>query len=377
MTVFSPRSLGALRLRALAATPPLFAILCIALGVSRGEAAQYAPADFAPAKATSAIAPTGYVTAHQMPDRSVRVAQSNNPLAAFFSIFQGKPKNKPVVVRPQRQRGPVIQQLPGGGRRIFNPFFANGQRPQSKLPDARPRHMGRRTMCVRMCDGYYWPMRRGGSNASLMTDSQKCESQCSSPAKLFILRSSTDNIADMRSLDGQRYRQLDNAFAYRKTFNPSCGCRAKPWSERAQLRHRQYAAVGRERARIALKKVQLDLRSTLKPARLSLTALEAEPVSDGIKRFWDPALPVRNPSVRTSQRLSEPGPVARSRTAVAQKPGDQKLSGIDAASASSLAARKVSALKNWLRADVFAGEATSKPAKPDVMSGLKLRSTVH
>ncbi|MEO0619669.1 MAG: DUF2865 domain-containing protein [Pseudomonadota bacterium] len=391
MTVFSPRACGVALWRGLEAAPPLVAILVVGLGIAPGEAATHAAADFEPIPLISApvALPAGSAPATRGP--RVRVAQANNPLAAFFSIFQQKPKSKPVRQRPVQQRGPVIQQLPGGGRRIFNPFFNHGRRAQSELPQARPKHMGRRTMCVRMCDGYYWPMRRGGSNASLMSDSQKCESQCSSPAKLFILRSSTDNIGEMRSLDGQRYRQLKNAFVYRKTFNPSCGCRAKPWSERAQLRHKQYAAVGKERARIALRKVRLDLRSTLKPEKVSLAIDAAQASTDGIKRFWDPTLPVRKPRLRALQS----SPVARSRT-LARVTSSASASLESRPVATSLAAKKVSTLRHWLRADVFGGRTENAPTQnrsrgisptassslvpppsPDVRSSLKLRSSVQ
>ncbi len=153
-------------------------------------------------------------------------------------------------------------------------------------------------MCVRLCDGYYWPMKRGGTNNSLMTDSQKCETQCSSKAQLFVLRSSTDNIAGMRNLSGKPYSKLENAFSYRKTFNPSCRCNAEPWSERARLRHKRYGAVGKERKELAIRAIRLDLRSTLMPDADAVIAVSAK-MSDG-ERYWDPILPVRKPAVEIS-----------------------------------------------------------------------------
>lgn len=243
----------------------------------------------------------------------VRVAQSsNNPIAAFFSIFAKKKKQAParVIVVPPNGG---LQGGGSNGQRIFNPFIGNSAKPGADAAKPKPRTIGRRTMCVRLCDGYYWPMKRGGTNNSLMTDSQKCESQCSSGARLFVLRTSTDNVAGMRDLRGKPYSSLKNAFAYRKTFNPSCGCRPEPWSERAKLRHKRYAAVGKERKQLALRAIRMDLRSTLKPASFVVGGGKpavSTPATGGVDiayRYHDPVLPVRKPDVAL-----QPGPVARS-----------------------------------------------------------------
>lgn len=215
-----------------------------------------------------------------------------NPLKALFSIFEKKekPKPAPVIISPKSSKGKLQR-----GQRVLNPFFGTGRNGQKQSQSAKPNsfNMGRRTMCVRLCDGYYWPMKRGGSNNSLMTDSQKCESQCASPAKLFVLRSSTDNIAGMRDLGGKPYRRLKNAFAYRKTYNPSCRCKADPWSERARLRHKRYAAVGKERRILALRAISLDLRSTIKPKKDP--AVSAAEKALPATRTLVPVLPVRKP----------------------------------------------------------------------------------
>lgn len=213
-----------------------------------------------------------------------------NPLKALFSIFEKKekPRRAPTVIVPRTRSL--------GGKRIFNPFLNGNGRGAQKPQAAKPKsfNTGRRTMCVRLCDGYYWPMKRGGSNNSLMTDSHRCESQCSSKAQLFILRSSTDNIAGMRSLSGKPYSRLENAFAYRKKFNPSCRCKAEPWSERARLRHKRYSAVGKERRALAIRAIRLDLRSSLLPGTDAVMAVSAK-VPEGV-RFWDPILPERKPA---------------------------------------------------------------------------------
>lgn len=54
--------------------------------------------------------------------------------------------------------------------------------------DRRPRQSygnTYRTVCVRLCDGYYWPMSYATSADNLGRDRQKCSSSCGSPARLI------------------------------------------------------------------------------------------------------------------------------------------------------------------------------------------------
>jgi hypothetical protein len=98
-----------------------------------------------------------------------------------------------------------------------------------------------RTVCVRLCDGYYWPMSYATTPETFDRDRQKCESSCSSPAKLYRGRTSSSDIDDMEDQNGQPYRRLKTAFLYRTQHEPSCKCKAEPWSKEATDRHRIYA----------------------------------------------------------------------------------------------------------------------------------------
>ena len=100
-----------------------------------------------------------------------------------------------------------------------------------------------RTVCVRLCDGYYWPISFGAGSAELPRDSATCEQSCSMPAKLYhapVLGEAPELV----DLHGQAYTKLGTAFQFRTTYNPSCKCRAHPWETEAQVRHRTYAATG-------------------------------------------------------------------------------------------------------------------------------------
>ena len=100
-----------------------------------------------------------------------------------------------------------------------------------------------RTVCVRLCDGYYWPISFGAGSAEFSRDSATCEQSCSMPAKLYhapVLGEAPELV----DLNGQAYTKLGTAFQFRTTYNPSCKCRAHPWETEAQQRHRTYAVSG-------------------------------------------------------------------------------------------------------------------------------------
>lgn len=99
-----------------------------------------------------------------------------------------------------------------------------------------------RTVCVRLCDGYYWPISFAADSADLARDSAKCEQSCSTPAKLYYAPM-LGEAPELIDLNGQPYTRLGTAFQFRIRYNPSCKCRAHPWETEAQERHQTYAAT--------------------------------------------------------------------------------------------------------------------------------------
>jgi hypothetical protein len=83
-----------------------------------------------------------------------------------------------------------------------------------------------RTVCVRTCDGYYYPISYATSQDRFAEDAQTCQQTC--PAAETVLMSSPTgaDINQAVSSSGAPYTSLANAFRYRKEIVPSCGCRA-------------------------------------------------------------------------------------------------------------------------------------------------------
>ncbi|MEO3999850.1 DUF2865 domain-containing protein [Mesorhizobium sp. CAU 1732] len=87
-----------------------------------------------------------------------------------------------------------------------------------------------RTLCVRTCDGYYFPISYSVGPASFGRDAQACAAMCpGTQVELHHHRSPGEESEDMVSaVTGIPYRQMTNAFAYRQPngAQPGCGCGA-------------------------------------------------------------------------------------------------------------------------------------------------------
>ncbi len=104
-------------------------------------------------------------------------------------------------------------------------------------------NMSYRTLCVRLCDGFYYPLSEASQPQSFLTDEQKCQSSCSSPTKLFYSLDPAEDAEQMVALTGERYGELPNAFRYRTEYVDACACKPKPWSAEAKAEFERRAVL--------------------------------------------------------------------------------------------------------------------------------------
>ena len=85
-----------------------------------------------------------------------------------------------------------------------------------------------RTMCVRTCDGAYFPVSSHASPISFRRDAQVCSMMCPGTETELYYHSLQSESADMRSTStGRPYEELENAYHFRTEkpgSKPECGC---------------------------------------------------------------------------------------------------------------------------------------------------------
>lgn len=122
---------------------------------------------------------------------------------------------------------PPAQKRRGGG--LFD-FFGGGrdeqedvqQTPIYRSIDPNGRY---RTVCVRLCDGFFYPIHYSAYGSILGQDQQSCQSSCAAPAELYVYRTSGQEIEQAVSLNGSAYMDLPVALRYRKEYVKGCSCK--------------------------------------------------------------------------------------------------------------------------------------------------------
>lgn len=97
-----------------------------------------------------------------------------------------------------------------------------------------------RTVCVRSCDGFYFPIGDNVGRERLYKDAQTCQARCDGEAQLYYYPLSGGSVETMVDMAGRPYAQAPNAFVYRKRMVEGCSCKPAPWSAETAARHQGY-----------------------------------------------------------------------------------------------------------------------------------------
>jgi uncharacterized protein DUF2865 len=103
-----------------------------------------------------------------------------------------------------------------------SPYAYPGYRPDPAAPTAGATY---RTLCVRLCDGFYFPISYAVPASGLGRDAEQCRASCGPEARLFYHPSPGGSAENMVDLSGRAYSALPTAFTYRKTLVAGCSCR--------------------------------------------------------------------------------------------------------------------------------------------------------
>ncbi|WP_299471605.1 DUF2865 domain-containing protein [uncultured Roseibium sp.] len=83
-----------------------------------------------------------------------------------------------------------------------------------------------RTLCVRTCDGYFFPVSFSAGKSQFANDEARCSEICpAAPTELYIYRNPGGDQSQMTSLAGVPYADQPFAFRYKSEFVEGCSCR--------------------------------------------------------------------------------------------------------------------------------------------------------
>lgn len=129
---------------------------------------------------------------------------------------------------------PTAPTMPPPPSGFFGSLFGSAPQMPGGDPSAVSPGSGFRTVCVRTCDGYFFPVSQLTTPAKFGDDEQACRRLCpATDVALYTYRVPGEDVSQAVSAAGRPYTELPNAFRYRQEFNPSCSCRraGESWND--------------------------------------------------------------------------------------------------------------------------------------------------
>ncbi|MBS0244166.1 MAG: DUF2865 domain-containing protein, partial [Proteobacteria bacterium] len=83
-----------------------------------------------------------------------------------------------------------------------------------------------KTVCVRLCDGYYFPISFSTLENHFSRDAEACQSKCAAPVELYYFQNPGGSMDQAKSIsENKAYTSLKTAFRYRKEYVQGCSCK--------------------------------------------------------------------------------------------------------------------------------------------------------
>lgn len=156
------------------------------------------------------------------------IAQRIQALQANYSAVAGQAFSDPSALEARRQ------QLQAAIARTCDPSEVDDVVVSAPVG-------GTRLVCVRSCDGFFFPLQNEPEGRA--TPADLCKALCPN-AEVSVYRAPKDGgIEQAVSETGKPYMKLANALRYTKTTDPSCTCRKQgdSWAETLQKAERMIA----------------------------------------------------------------------------------------------------------------------------------------
>lgn len=219
---------------------------------------------------------------------SVAVAQKKKRQGVFERLF-----------RP-RDQSPEL-----GSSRTIPPRALS---PRGSSPTKRrvPQASGVRTLCVRTCDGYYFPISSSTSRKRFKIDEAVCKAMyAGAEANLFVHNNGSP--ADTAvSLTGKPLAREPNAFAFRHTFSEPCQAELK---NGLSLLAAAFAAKAAQQSTASVEGQGSGDRLPPNPVSRVVAGIDPETVSNRAGRFTvAPVLPAEDAAIAAASQMRKLGP---------------------------------------------------------------------
>lgn len=174
------------------------------------------------------------------------------------------------------------------------------------VPSPRDRNGTLRTLCVRTCDGSFFPISSNATSLSFSRDAAVCRQMCpGTETELFYHSIMSQETAEMVSAQtGRPYRELPRAFAYRGSGkDSSCTCNLSAYYE--QARQSLSASGGQPYSSIT------EIRTAPRPNEpIDPRERPYDPVKDNVRQVGPVFLPTETSSIDLSNpALDGPQPL--------------------------------------------------------------------
>src|ERR1700744_6367094 len=172
----------------------------------------------------------------QMRSNLDQITNSLERLRGGGSADRDNQRRSVLMALAQNNCGPQYANMaqPSGPGGFLNNLSGGNNNPNVPNADVGPQSGTYRTVCVRTCDGSYFPISFATVPARFGDDERTCKAECpATDAALSAYRNPGEDINQAVSTSGAPYSALPNAFRYRQEFNPTCSCKApgQTWSD--------------------------------------------------------------------------------------------------------------------------------------------------
>lgn len=201
----------------------------------------------------------GFAPPGEIPNAPQQPAPNAAPLPGSEAPKQAMPQ----PVKPAQKQVATKPVPKGILESLFGLALDNGN--ESEMPDSPFADMGvdgsggSRTICVRTCDGYFFPISPYASQSRIQLDQDLCRASCpTAETRLYVQGAEADVDTATAVDDGSPYTALPNAFRYRTALDQTCSCRpaGKTWAETLTDAERILGVNGQTDAQISELKAQ-------------------------------------------------------------------------------------------------------------------------